>query len=271
MTTGTDATYENRSTRVLRGLEARTIKKWEDDGWEVVSQEHGKLRTTITFRRPRPKSHRVLWIVGGATIAVVLAAIITIGVINERSAAPIASESAATDPPPSSEASQAPSVSPTSTEIAGAQCSMLGASADCTFGQTVLYTDTTGDGDVALEITVLAPVEFTPTSNATFWNSRATQVPGLPLNIYFPVTIKNVSDQPRDSSFILTQAVNDEERATDILTVSDGDVASYLNFDTLVPGESYVFNDGWSLSTLDGLEFEIRIDGLAGGSVTFTN
>ncbi|QQE47795.1 hypothetical protein I6H91_06220 [Micrococcus luteus] len=270
MTTGTDASYETRSIRAVRGMEARTIKKWEDDGWELVSQSPGKLRTEITLRRPKPRSRRVLWIIGAVVLAVVLAVIITIGVISERSATPAVVESPASTATAPAETSEDGSPSPTPSATVPTDCSMVGASADCTFGQTVIYTDTTRAGDVALEITVLDPVEFTPSDSATFWNSRAHEMPRLPVNIYFPVTIKNVADGARDGSFISTQATNDAEGESEVLSVSDATASNGASFDTLAPGETYEFNDGWSMSTLDGVEFEIRIDGLSGGRVTFT-
>lgn len=47
--------YETRTVRVVRGLEGRTISKWEAQGWEFVSQSRGKLQTDILIRRPKQK------------------------------------------------------------------------------------------------------------------------------------------------------------------------------------------------------------------------
>ena len=60
MTTDTEITYETKTVRAVRGMESRTIEKWESEGWEVVSQVPAKIRTEITFRRPAPKSRRGL-------------------------------------------------------------------------------------------------------------------------------------------------------------------------------------------------------------------
>lgn len=270
MTTETDVNYETRSILAVRGMEPRTIKKWEDNGWEIVSQSRGKLRTEITLRRPKAKSRRLLRTVGAVVFATVLTVIITIGVVSERSATPDVVESPASTATGPARTSEEGSPTPTPSVNATTDCSMLGASADCTFGQTVTYTDTTREGAVALEITVLDPVEFTPSVSATFWNSRAQEMPRLPVNIYFPVTIKNVSGQARDNSFIFTHATNATEGESDVLSVSDDTVSDGLSFDTLAPGETYEFKDGWSMSNLGGVEFEISIDGLAGGRVTFT-
>lgn len=53
--------FETKSVRAIRGMESRTVKKWEADGWVLVSQTPGKLQTEITFRRPKPKSRRLVW------------------------------------------------------------------------------------------------------------------------------------------------------------------------------------------------------------------
>ncbi len=97
MTTDTEVQYEERTTRAMRGMESRIIRKWQEDGWELVSQTPGSLQTEVTFRRPKPKSRRLLWIIGGASFALILGTVITIGVISERSA-PAESAEPATSP-----------------------------------------------------------------------------------------------------------------------------------------------------------------------------
>jgi hypothetical protein len=50
-----DVKYEFSHVRSIRGREASTITKWQNDGWELVSQSPGKvLRTEMTFRRVKP-------------------------------------------------------------------------------------------------------------------------------------------------------------------------------------------------------------------------
>ena len=51
MATDTDVTYGTKTIRAVRGMESRTIKKWEADGWEFVSQSPGKVQAAeIAFR-----------------------------------------------------------------------------------------------------------------------------------------------------------------------------------------------------------------------------
>lgn len=95
MSTDAEVQYEERTTRAMRGMESRTIKKWQDDGWELVSQSQGKLQTEIIFRRPKPKSRRLFWIAGAAAFAAILGTVITIGVISERNAPAESAEQAA--------------------------------------------------------------------------------------------------------------------------------------------------------------------------------
>lgn len=105
-TADTEIAYETKTVRAVRGMESRTIKKWESEGWEVVSQTPGKIKTEISLRRPAPRSRRLLWIVGGGVATIALATIITVGVISEKNTDP-----AETASPPSSEAA-APSEQP---------------------------------------------------------------------------------------------------------------------------------------------------------------
>ncbi|MDQ0577173.1 DUF4839 domain-containing protein [Agromyces albus] len=83
-----EVTYETKTARAIRGMESRTVTKWEADGWELVSQTPGKFQTEISFRRPMPKTRWLLWATGGAVLAIVLAVIIIFGIIGERNAAP---------------------------------------------------------------------------------------------------------------------------------------------------------------------------------------
>jgi hypothetical protein len=48
--------YEAKTLTTLRAAEARSIAKWEKDGWELVSRtELPLLRTQLSFRRVKPK------------------------------------------------------------------------------------------------------------------------------------------------------------------------------------------------------------------------
>lgn len=71
--------YEYKVVQTVRGTDGVVISKMQKDGWELVEQLPGRLRTTLNFRRPkRPLPWRRIG--AGAAILVALAAIIVTGV-----------------------------------------------------------------------------------------------------------------------------------------------------------------------------------------------
>ena len=48
--------YEFESVQALRGRESSAKAKWQDQGWEFVSENRGTLRTELNFRRVKPKT-----------------------------------------------------------------------------------------------------------------------------------------------------------------------------------------------------------------------
>jgi hypothetical protein len=48
--------YEFKSVQALRGRESSTKAKWQDQGWEFVSENRGTLRTELNFRRVKPNT-----------------------------------------------------------------------------------------------------------------------------------------------------------------------------------------------------------------------
>src|SRR5690606_5505043 len=71
--------YEYKVVQTVRGTHGVVISKMQKDGWELVEQLPGRLRTTLNFRRPkRPLPWRLIG--AGAAILVALAAIIVTGV-----------------------------------------------------------------------------------------------------------------------------------------------------------------------------------------------
>ena len=48
--------YEFKSVQALRGRESSARAKWQNQGWVVVSENRGTLRTQLTFRRVKPKT-----------------------------------------------------------------------------------------------------------------------------------------------------------------------------------------------------------------------
>jgi hypothetical protein len=48
--------HEFKSVQALRGRENGAKAKWQNQGWEFVSENRGTLRTELTFRRVKPKT-----------------------------------------------------------------------------------------------------------------------------------------------------------------------------------------------------------------------
>lgn len=107
--------YETHTATVVRGLEARSIKKWEGDGWELISQEElPMLRTQLKFRRVKPKPP---WLALAGLGAVIVVLAITLVVMNlvsdgdeEAAEAAAVSTAAASAPQVSEEASESEDV-----------------------------------------------------------------------------------------------------------------------------------------------------------------
>jgi hypothetical protein len=72
MTTATGVKYESRSVKTVRGMEARTRTKLEQEGWEFVSQTQGPLRSELTFRRPKPATPWKLISIGGGVVGILI-------------------------------------------------------------------------------------------------------------------------------------------------------------------------------------------------------
>jgi hypothetical protein len=77
--------YEYLETTAVKGFEAKTKKKYSDEGWELVSEEKKALRTVFKFRREKsPISKKTIALI--AVGVLVFTSIITIGVLTEDKA-----------------------------------------------------------------------------------------------------------------------------------------------------------------------------------------
>ena len=264
--TGEGTRYEVTEVKAIRGTESKTIARKEQEGWELVTQDKGGLRTTLTFRRPKPKAPWQMWAAVGG-VGVLLVGMFTVGVLleddSDASTADAAVASSAEQPAPDQEAEPSSAADPM---ICVAEQELFGAS--CKFGQTAIYSDTLPRqrGERKLEITVGAPVEFTPSEDAR----TLYDLPLQPVNVYFPVTIKNTS-QELEVGWIFGQATNAEQGDTDTKFVTDGDIEGLAvsEAEGMPVGESMSVKDGWTMATLDGVEYSISIDGMSGYSITF--
>lgn len=146
------------------------------------------------------------------------------------------------------------------------------------FGQTGRHVHGLGRSypDVPLEFTVSAPKPFTPSKRAKFEDvfgyPYGGKGPRQPDNVYFTVTVKNVSaDESYDISVQsrVKDSGDDEEQSY----VEDGDsgwVSDLRRDGDLRPGKSVTVKNGWSLANADNVRYELRFGGLGGESFYFT-
>ncbi|MFE9138938.1 DUF4839 domain-containing protein [Streptomyces sp. NPDC007355] len=66
--------YEYKTMQAVRGTDGLVIAKMQKDGWELVEQAQGLLRTTLNFRRPKRPLPRLL--IGTAVGGLVILAIV---------------------------------------------------------------------------------------------------------------------------------------------------------------------------------------------------
>ncbi|MFJ3756985.1 DUF4839 domain-containing protein [Streptomyces sp. NPDC090080] len=69
--------YEYKTVRTVRGTSSLIISKMEKDGWEVVEEVPGTLRSTLEFRRPKKP---LPWLLIGSAAAGIVVLAIVIGV-----------------------------------------------------------------------------------------------------------------------------------------------------------------------------------------------
>ena len=68
--------YEYKTVRTVRGTDSFVISKMQKDGWELVEQAQGTLRSTLNFRRPKKPQP---WLLIGTAAAVLVILTIVIG------------------------------------------------------------------------------------------------------------------------------------------------------------------------------------------------
>lgn len=68
--------YEYKTVRTVRGTNGLVISKMQKDGWELVEQAQGTLRSTLNFRRPKKPQP---WLLIGTAAAVLVILTIVIG------------------------------------------------------------------------------------------------------------------------------------------------------------------------------------------------
>jgi hypothetical protein len=74
--------YEHKTVQTVRGTDGLVISRMQKDGWELVDQAQGTLRSTLNFRRPKKPQP---WLLIGTVAAVLVILTIVIGVASALS------------------------------------------------------------------------------------------------------------------------------------------------------------------------------------------
>ncbi|WP_119580178.1 DUF4839 domain-containing protein [Streptomyces europaeiscabiei] len=111
--------YEYKTVQTVRGTNGLVISKMQKDGWELVEQAQGTLRSTLNFRRPKKPQP---WLLIGTAAAVLVILTIVIGV-----AAALSDGGEKKDEPDKSMAvaSEKPSTTPTPTAAESAATEVI--------------------------------------------------------------------------------------------------------------------------------------------------
>ncbi|TFV66368.1 UNVERIFIED_ORG: hypothetical protein E4P37_06630 [Bacillus sp. AZ43] len=261
---------EEKTVQAVRGTEARTIAKWEADGWHLVDRDQGTFRTALTFRRPRPRMSRAT-AAAFAGLAVVAVGGLTLGAIfgDDEGTTAAPADATASSPPADVGTPAAPEPTPTETTWDETR------DGDLTFGETARFRSTAGSNDIPLEITVEAPVPFTPSEAATVLDARAEYAVRegqlYATTVFFTVTVRNLStSQAFDTDFVFSD-VADTGADDQVSEVRDGDVVGIIGRpQEIPPGGSFTLKDGYSVADATAIEYTLDIDGLAGRSFSFS-
>ena len=134
---GEHVRYETKTVNAIRGLEGKTRSRMEEDGWKLVQQNQGALRSSLVFRRPRKPIPRKALVIGGSVAAVAVVGII-IGAVTEGDPAPVETAIAIAKPEVSASATNSAVATPSATATTGVGAASAAADASAATDAEVL-------------------------------------------------------------------------------------------------------------------------------------
>ncbi|MDB6428045.1 hypothetical protein [Curtobacterium sp. 20TX0008] len=129
--------YETKTVHAIRGREGKTRAKMAQDGWELVQQSPGALRSSLVFRRPKKPLPKKALVIGGSVAAVAVIGII-IGAITEGDPAPVETVTAVARPEASARAATPAVPTPSAAATTGAAAASASADAPAVTDAEVL-------------------------------------------------------------------------------------------------------------------------------------
>ncbi|ALC19840.1 DUF4839 domain-containing protein [Streptomyces pristinaespiralis] len=128
--------YEYKTVQTVRGTDGWVTSKMRKDGWELVEQAQGTLRTTLNFRRPKKP---LPWLLIGSAAAVL---VVLAGVIGVASALSDGDEKTDESGKSTAAASEKPSATPTPTAAESAAAEVITSENNADFAALLLTEDT---------------------------------------------------------------------------------------------------------------------------------
>jgi hypothetical protein len=110
--TTTGVQYITKTVKTIRGMEARTRTKLEQEGWEFVSQTQGTVRSELTFRRLKPPMPWKLLGIGGGLVGLLITLSLVMSALGGKEE-PTSSAEAASTPTASQATPTTSQVTPT--------------------------------------------------------------------------------------------------------------------------------------------------------------
>ncbi|MFF8881855.1 DUF4839 domain-containing protein [Streptomyces flaveolus] len=133
--------YEYKTVQTVRGTDGLVISKMQKDGWEVVEQSQGTLRSALTFRRPKKPIPWPLVGAGAAVLAIIAIVIGTAAALSDGGE----QEDKAAKPPAG--ASEEPSATPTPTAAERAAVEVITPENNSEFAALLKAADTCDDAN----------------------------------------------------------------------------------------------------------------------------
>ncbi|MGW0548725.1 DUF4839 domain-containing protein [Streptomyces altiplanensis] len=137
-----EITYEYKTVQTVRGTDGLVISKMQKDGWELVEQAQGTLRSTLNFRRPKKQQP---WLLIGAAAAVLVILAVVIGT---ASALGDGGEKKDESDKPAAAASEKPSAAPTPTTAEPVAAEVITPENNPEFAALLLTEQTCGDANL---------------------------------------------------------------------------------------------------------------------------
>lgn len=145
-------------------------------------------------------------------------------------------------------------------------------SLDCTFGQSSYYVDTSRGGEeVKFRFKVSEPEEFVPSAAATYSRGFGASEEVTPYNVKVKITVETIEIGGEHIGNFTIDPSGGDIYESSIRDMGDKGIEMYPSRPE--PGQKETYTMAWNLDDPydpETFEIEIRVDGLGGGTHTFS-